>query len=232
VGVVSAATQADAYDRWSESQALDLEDTDAIYEAPEGQAQTDRLLGVLRFLDRIDADVHAVVAARTAELHQWRADRLQVTANRRQQIERLLEGWARAQHAASGGRTKTWKLPSGTLTIRPAQLRLVVSGDEQIAATRARNVLGEQARRTTYSVAKDTVKGLVVPGAPVHRDAAGAPIDVPVGYTAHRAMVRDDSTESGSTGEVLEGLVLLVPTQDTFKAKPTPPPTPTSDADA
>jgi phage host-nuclease inhibitor protein Gam len=203
------------FDEWLSDRAGTDASWDEIYPEPEDSVAADRLLGVLRYLHRQVADVETVYQARTAELQEWRAERQNGLLNRVAHIERLLEGWTRAQHKASGGRDKTWNLPNGKLTLRQAQTRLDFHGEEDAVAGRLQDRFGDAAIRVQRKIAKSWLKDRVIAG-PV--DGA---FHAPPGYEARAVMAPDGDGQP--TGEVIPDLILFVPTHPAFKATPTPP---------
>jgi phage host-nuclease inhibitor protein Gam len=198
----------DDFDEWLEQQARRDANWDEIYPEPTDATATDRLLGALRYLRRQIDDAGFVADARVAEIREWQHQRTTTLQARVDHIERLLEGWTRAQHELSGGRSKTWNLPNGTLTLRAAQSRLVVEGDEDdVARTLQRRFGASSMVRLQRRVMKDAVKGVMEPGDVVNRS------DTPPGYEARAVGV-----PSNDGFDSIDGLVLLVPTQDKFKA--------------
>ncbi len=196
-------------DDWLEGQAQQDADFDEIYAPPADSAQADRLLGVLRWLERQENEAQAVAEARHQEITEWQLGRQHSIEQRRSHIERLLEGWARHLRAISGGRDKTWNLPNGTLILRSGQPRLVIVDDENAIAIRVADRWGPAAMQVKRTVVKAVVKAGTTAG-------ASAPLlaEAP-GYTAHTVVDK-------ATGEIIEGMALLLPDRDAFKAKPKP----------
>lgn len=176
---------------------------DGEYDAPEDVAGADRLLSVLRAIERDEAEINAVYEARLADLDSWREDRMHGVTRAKGRITHLLEGWARAMHKDT--ERKTWQLPSGTLTLRGRQPKLAFRDDEEAVAINLAGRFGEHVRRVTYAVNKNVVKNLL---------KAGPRADEPPedGYVPHLAVTDD--------GEYIPGVRVMVPEQDKFRAAP------------
>jgi phage host-nuclease inhibitor protein Gam len=191
----------DQLDAWLNEDTLELDEG-----PPADTVQADKLLRARRWVRRQQADVKATVAARKRELDDFAARRNEQFARRVAELEKLLDGWARAEHAASGGKTVTWQLPSGTVKLRPAPDRLEYTGDaEDVAADLVRAGHEALTKTQVLPAGKNEIKARVLDG-PVIDGFEGAP----EGYTAHYAVL-DDGSEQPS--EVLPGMVLLVADQ-------------------
>lgn len=178
-------------------------------------ADADRLLGVLRHIERRRAEVNELVLSRTTEVKRWGHAQEVLLDRRQRHVEHLLDLWVRADHARSGQRTKTWNLPNGRLTLRPRQPRVeIISDDEDRTARELAGVLGPGANRVQHRVAKDFVKAAVAAGPALAWQDLPTGKDLPAGYRAHQAV-------NPPTGEVLPGIILLIPDGLRFSAKPT-----------
>lgn len=205
----------DELDGWL---AADMLGDDGDYREPQGHPEADQLLGVLAFLAHRQLMVDATAAGRIATIQQWKAERTEQLDRERDRIEAKLEGWARAQHEASGGKTVTWKLPSGELRLRPNQRKVHVLDDQGSADLLRRAGHGELLTEhpATWTVSKTNVKKRA--GDTLGPVAADALSPEP-GYVAHLIPATGDPT----TGEFLPGVYLLVPTEARkFTAVPTP----------
>jgi len=180
---------------------------EALFGPPANAEQADRLAWALRKTDQRRAEVDQIVKDRIAALMVWGQQQADQLEARRHQLESVLEGWARAQHADDRSR-KTWKLPSGmTLKIRPRVQRVDVDGrpeDESLVA--AVGALVPEAIKTTVKVLPGEVKSRTEPGGLV--DLATIPgVDVPDGYDARHALLRGEDGAYTTVPRV----VLLVP---------------------
>jgi len=197
--------------------ADDMLDDAGEYRSPGGEAQADQLLGVLRFLSRRASEIQATADGRVEGIRKWQAERIKTIDAERSRIEHLLEGWARAQHEASGGKTVTWKLPSGELRLRPVQSKVHVLDDkESPELLRQAGLIGLLTEHpATYTVAKREVAEAAKRGAgPVVSDV----LTPEPGYSVHYIPVPGTVPEDG---EYLPGVSLLVPVVDRkFTAAP------------
>lgn len=177
---------------------------------PDDQADANRLLGAIRGIDRQLAEDKATARRVAEEATDWYNARAAVLERRKGEIERLLEGWARMRHRVSSERETTWDLPNGVLRLRKAQPRVEVTAEDEGELARQLEDVGYAGMVIVKrSVSKDAVKKAAAAGAEIEHET-------PAGYGAHAVVDQ-------ATGVVLDGLVLLVPTEKSFTAKARPP---------
>ncbi len=186
--------------------------TEELYGPPENQEQADRLLWALRGVRRRRDDVMGLVKDRLTALTVWRDQQLDQLGAREADLERILEGWSRAQHADTG--RQTWKLPAGELKVRALVARAEADArlDPEQAVASVKAFAGPGTPLRQADVIK-TVETLLV--GPIKKAARPGDLlpdypDVPDGYEAHEAVVTADYG-SGPTDKVVHGVVLLVP---------------------
>ena len=180
---------------------------EALFGPPANAEQADRLAWALRKTDRRRAEVDQIVKDRIDALRIWERQQVDQLEARRRQLESVLEGWARAQHADDKSR-KTWKLPSGlTLKLVKRRMRTMLAGPakseylvEKIGA------LIPQAIKTERSVLVSSIADVVELGEPLDVTAIGSE-EVPEGYEVRRAVLRGDD----DTYSVVPGVAMLVP---------------------
>jgi hypothetical protein len=187
---------------------------------PDGQADADRLLGVLRHLKRQLAEDAATAGRVVTETKAWQDSRAEVIRKRQERVEQMLEGWARMRHSWSGGRELTWKLPNGELKLRATQARCEVDTGQ-----REDDVAAELVERGFADLVK--IEHSLRRGEAKKAAKAGdllADYPAPDGYLAHQAVATVHAYETGEQRTVvLPGVVLLVPMQERgFSAVPTP----------
>lgn len=194
----------DLLDEWLAGGETELAD-----EPPKDVEQADRLAWALRKVDQRVAEVDDVVQRRVDALTVWRDQQLDQLHARRADLERLIEGWARAQHALDKSR-KTWKLPSGMIPkLRERQARAVLIGKGDVAGVQAitgPGMLPPDAIKVERSVRPGVVKDATEPGE-VIKDHP----DVPEGYEAREAVGWFDFGGPEAVRRVVPGIVLLVP---------------------
>lgn len=205
----------DDLDEWELETMLDDE---GMVRTPEDDTHADKLLGVLAYLERQKARIARTAEGRISSIKTWQVDRETRAQYQIDEITHRLEGWARAMHERSGGKTVTWKLPSGTLALRKARTKVHVldatETPEMLARAGRYDVLSEHP--ITYTVDKKAVAELVKNEAQ-RGPALTEQIGMPAGYVAHHVPV--PGTEPGD-GEYLPGVYLLVPVEArTFEAK-------------
>jgi hypothetical protein len=189
-----------ALDAWLEGALDELGE-----EPPDGLDQAGRLLGAMVGVDRRIAELDEYVARRVYELRAFHSDQRAGLDQRREHLARLIEGWALAEWERTG--RKTWKLPEGEITVRPAQQRAELheaheptDGDiEQVKA------LLPAAVKVERSILPGTVKKAAKPGAEL------PDYDAPDGYTAHQAVLTLDFGSPQPVERVIDSVVLLVP---------------------
>jgi hypothetical protein len=205
----------DDLDGWELDTMLD---DDGQVRTPDDDAHADKLLGVLAYLERQKAKVARTAEHRIGSIKTWQVERTEVVQRDIDRIAHQLEQWARAMHEGSGGKTVTWKLPSGTLALRKARTKIHVLDDKETPEMLARagryDVLTDHP--ATYTVDRKAVAELVKK--PEQRGPAlSEQIGMPQGYVAHH--VPAPGTDPGD-GEYLPGVYLLVPIEArTFEAK-------------
>lgn len=196
----------DELDGWL---AADMLDEDGEYRSPGGEAQADQLLGVLAHLTRRAGDIKVTAQARVDKIAEWARERTESIDRERARIETLLEGWTRAQHEASGGKTVTWKLPAGELRLRPQQRKIHVLDDK--ATSEALRTIGQtgllQEHPVTWTVSKTRVKERA--GEELGPVAADVLVPEP-GYVMHHIPVPGTDP---ADGEFLPGVFMLVPVE-------------------
>jgi Gam-like protein len=198
---------------------------DEIGEEPADQEQADRLLWALRGVRRRRAEVHETASARIGLITTWRDQQVDQLDAREADLERLLEGWAQAQHETTS--RKTWKLPAGELQVRARRRKTDIDQGMDMA-----DIVAEVRKRipdavkVTESVLVSEVADVADVG-PVIADYAHAP----EGYEAHQAVLHLQDTSPDINGAprpprdyvaVVKGVVFLVPVDGregrTFKA--------------
>lgn len=215
---------ADDVDRWLAREAMEPgEDDEPEFQAPEDAAQADRLLGVLKFLQRELADIDTTHATRVAELDRWKAERHGFFDGEIARIEQLLEGWTRAVHVDShpdpDKRTLSWKLSNGTLRLTANRTKVhVLDTQASPGLLIGAGYKGFTSTVETTTVAKNAVaehaKADGRQGPPVAEQSALAP----EGYVAHHIVAPDADPDDGV---FLPGVYLLVPIEArSFKAVP------------
>lgn len=173
-----------------------------------GQDEANR---VLRRLARLYRDEVALIDVATSEaerIQSWLKDRTRGIADKREWLERGLEGFMRAHHADTG--TVTVTLPGGQARLRPGK-DLVVE-DDTVAEVGAAEYLAEhrpELVRASYALDKKAIASIITRGPLVEKP----PVEVPDGYDCYEAV----ETE---TGEVLPGVVVLAPGLRKFSYTP------------
>jgi hypothetical protein len=200
----------DELDEWLEARSYEIDN-----EPDNAQAAIDRLLGVVRYLDREGASVDAVYAARVKELAEWRDERLGVIGRRRDRVAERAEQWARAEYQRTNGRVQTWKLANGTLEIRAAQDLVELTGSPVTVGAAMREAGHDPYLTATQYVTTKTIVGAALDAEVVKAGPVLDDYERPKGREAYEArqLVTGD-------GEALPGLVLLCPTQPRFNLRP------------
>lgn len=190
---------------------------------PEDAAGANRLLRRVRALEAEVEQVDRVTGSEIQRLKDFASDRTAGLRRRMKFYELALEGWTRKRHDETRGKVQTTKLPGGELRVRASQNRLVVFDEEAAVA----NIEAERPSwvRTTQAVAKDEVKGAVVPG-PVTLTPYGPKgeplVVVPPGYELREAWefaAVDFGLFRLPIGRRVPHLALLCPTQPSFSYK-------------
>jgi hypothetical protein len=198
---VETTTIEDQLDAW-----LD----DALAELGEEPADVDhaaKLLGAIRGIDRRIAEIDGLVARRIEELREFHRAQRDPLLGRRAHLERLIDGWAKAEAERTGRRT--WKVPEGVIEVRGRKPRMVVDDRATVDA----DLLDRLAKLVPTAV--KTERSLLV--GEVKKVAAPASVidgyDVPDGYEAAAVQVPDPQRPDGPLVDA-PGLVLLVPRTD------------------
>jgi hypothetical protein len=208
---------------WPTDPALEVDLEDYLAPVPDDGIPdaevADRVLARVRRLDRKIREVDEFVQARKAALDAWAHDRSMVMVDERDRAEQHLEGWARAVHEATG--QVTWKLPAGTITLRPGQVRVLYVDDRTIGDTLAEAGHTALVEETTVrKVPKQGIKNVAVPGEVVESVPEGRIVSVK-GWEVREAVVREPDESTGEMIDtVLPGVLLEVPTRRVFKASP------------
>lgn len=103
-------------------------------DAPADAEGANRLLRARGRRQKELADIGRLADAERARIAAWVEDRAAGPGRAIEALDRALEGWARAEHEATGGRVKTWKLPNGTLKLTAARESLIVDDLAAFAA--------------------------------------------------------------------------------------------------
>lgn len=184
--------------------------TEELYGTPENQEQADRLLGALRGVRNRKEAVHDLVTQRIDAVKVWERQQWDQLGAREQELERLLEGWARAQHADTG--RKTWKLPAGELRVRPLRPRtdLLAGASKELVADGIKNMVGPgmlpgTAIKTVHTAQLGVIKDSTRPGAVIEG------YEAPEGYEARQAVGDFDFGGPETVERVIPWVVLLVP---------------------
>lgn len=152
----------------------------------------------LRRIARIDHEMkrnEAIARHQVEKIQAWLHGRSDILLSQREWWVRSAEGWMRSHNAETG--VKTEKLPSGTLSLRKAQPKVEVDADPVDAP--------EQFVKVVTKWDRNAIKQACSAGPEVEVS------DIPEGYKARAAVTAD--------GEQLPGVVLLVPTRDSFSLK-------------
>lgn len=200
----------DELDAFMEGDELLAPPTDLTPVEIDGLDQANRFLRRLARLERDADEVHELARAEFERIAAWEADRMSGIERTQEWLEGSLEGFLRAYSRATGN--KTVKLPCGTLALRKKQPRLV----EANVVTLADAVRDEHPDwlNTTTKAGIASIKGATKPGPQIDDDDERlVRVDVPPDYTAHEAVVE-------SSGEVIPGVVYLVPIVDTANVSP------------
>lgn len=184
--------------------------TEEIYGPPEDQEKADRLLHALRGVRNRKEQVDDLVKERIDAVRVWGSQQWDQLSAREAELERLLEGWARAQHADTG--RKTWKLPAGELRVRPLVPRTdLVPGTDvaklgaDVQAMTGPGMLPSAAVKTEVKAQLGVIKANTSPGELV------ADFPTPEGYEARQAVASFDFGGPELQHRVIPGVVLLVP---------------------
>lgn len=198
---METTTIEDQLDAWLDDALAELgeEPTDIDHAA--------KLLGAMRGIDRRVAEVDRLVSRRIEELREFHRAKRDPLLARRAHLERLIDGWARAESERTG--RKTWKLPEGEIAVRGRQPRMVLDDRVPVDDDLLGRVAGlvPSAVRTERSILVGEAKKVGVP-ASVIEDYP----DVPEGYNAATVQVPDPSDPAKLVD--VPGLVLLVPRVD------------------
>jgi len=192
-------------DEWLESSL------DEIGDEPADQEQADRLLWALRGVRRRRAEVTDVGKARVQMISVWAGQQTDQLDARAAHLERLLEGWTRAEHDRSG--RKSWPLPAGQLKLQARRTRSEVDARMEAAdaahhvgALVGTGMLPSDAVKVERTVRAGTVKDNTVPG-----DVIPDYPNTPEGYEARTAVGTFDFGGAEPVVRVVPGVVLLVP---------------------
>jgi hypothetical protein len=192
-------------------------DDDTLGDGTPDAEVADRLLARLGRLDRKAAEVTEVVKSRRAAVEAWAAERLEVIDGERARMTDLLEGWARQVHDAT--KQVTWKLPSGQVTLRPGQPRLIFLNEDTdaIAGALLKNGHEEFVQvETVRKVPKAAIKAAVKPG-----DDAAVDLPPEEGWRYVLAVYEEADPETGEIYlSTLPGMVMQVATRRVFRASP------------
>lgn len=188
----------DVLDAWLDAQLTELG------EEPTDLDHAGKLLGAQRGIDRRIAEIDALVTKRIEALRAFHREQRDPLLARRAHLDTLIGGWALAEWERTG--RKTWKVPEGTIEVRPRKPRIVL--DERVDVTddlldRVEGVLPaaiKKERSVLVSGVKSDETYTVEPGAVIGNYPA------PEGYTARQVRAKADGVTV-----VLEGLVALVP---------------------
>lgn len=119
---------------------------------PATSHDADRLLRGIRRHENELAEIKALAGAEIKRIREWAEDRAAGPERQIAAAELAVEGWARAEHRASKGRTVTWTLPNGTLRLRPGRQSLVVDDEAETVAflieVGAESLIKREVRRT------------------------------------------------------------------------------------
>lgn len=189
-------------DQWLEESLVEIGDE------PTDQEQVDRLLWALRSVRRRRAEVVELAKARFQLISTWAGQQTDQLDARAAHLERLLEGWAQAEHERTS--RKTWQLPAGELRVRARTARAVAmsSAKDNLVISAVAKLVPE-AVVTERRVLPGEVKKVATAGHVV--DAVALGVDVPDGYEARQAVVADDPGEAEQSFVAVPGVVLLVP---------------------
>jgi hypothetical protein len=202
----------DVLDAWLDAQLTELG------EQPTDLDHAGKLLGAQRGIDRRIAEIDAVVAKRIEALRAFHREQRDPLLARRQHLDGLIGGWALAEWERTG--RKTWKVPEGTIEVRPRKPRMEIDARITIDDAVLDRVEGPlpAAVKTERSilvskVASDDV--WQVGHGNVIADYPG----VPEGYEAREVLISvpgvpDDDEGKGApevAPTVLRGVVAMVP---------------------
>lgn len=191
-------------DDWLDTALAELE------EPPDGLDRVGRLLAVIRGIDRRMTEIDSYVGRRVQELREFQRQQRDPMLARRQFLSDQVAQWALAENEATG--RKTWKLPEGTVSVRPRQPR----AELDVMTDLAPETVDQVERLLGAASGAVKVERSILPGK-VKADPRVSPGDVlqdyPTddGYVAHQAVATLDFGSPEPVQRVLPGVVLLVP---------------------
>lgn len=186
------------------------------------QTTANSLLRKLRSIERRRSEIVTVAQAERDRIDAWQTDRLDTLDAQQRHIERVLEGFMRAEHARS--KTKTLDLPNGLLTLRPHRPHVEIT-DELALLDWAR----ERAAHRAGLDPADVLKAFDALQAEPFVRAKIEPAKGEIGKSSDigpQKSLSDDTEllaavlKGDEAGEVVPGVLIERPRALAFKAKP------------
>lgn len=202
----------DVLDAWLDA-ALD-----ELGEQPTDLDHAAKLLGAQRGIDRRIAEIDTLIARRIEQLRAFHREQRDPLLARRQHLDGLIGGWALAEWERTG--RKTWKVPEGTIEVRPRKPRMEIDARVDITDELLDRVEGPLPAAVKHErsilvskVATDDVWEVR------HGDVIADYPNVPEGYEARTVLLGVPGVPPDDEGkerpevpfEPLRGVVALVP---------------------